>query len=75
MVQFHVLGEMFYSSGHFNMPWCTTRYTQYFDTKLHGILRWADINRNFNTFLHLLCYVTGFRYLKNVLDGFENTQI
>ncbi len=36
MVQFHVLGEMF---------------TRYFGTKLHGILPWADINRNCNTFL------------------------
>ncbi len=30
---------------------CTARCTQYFDTKLHGILPWADINRNCNTFL------------------------
>ncbi len=40
MVQFHVLGEMFYSSGHF-------------DTKLYGMLPWADINKNFNIFLCL----------------------
>ncbi len=25
---------------------------QYFDTKLHGILPWADINGNGNTFFH-----------------------
>ncbi len=42
MVQFHVLGEMFDSSGNF---------TRYFDTKLHWMLPWADINRNCNTFL------------------------
>ncbi len=29
---------------------CITRYTLYFDTQLHGILPWADINRNGNIF-------------------------
>ncbi len=38
-------------------PLCTTRYTRYFDTKLHGILPWADINRNCNTFFPELVYV------------------
>ncbi len=36
-----------------NIPpalWCIARCTQYFDTKLHGILPWADINRNGNIF-------------------------
>ncbi len=32
-------------------PWCTATCIRYFDTKLHGILPWADINRNCNTFL------------------------
>ncbi len=31
-------------------PWCTVRCTQYFDTKLHGILPWAYIIGNCNTF-------------------------
>ncbi len=34
-------------------PWCAARYTRYFDTKLHWILPWADINRNCNTFLQV----------------------
>ncbi len=32
-------------------PWCIARCTLYFDTELHGILPWADINRNGNIFL------------------------
>ncbi len=32
-------------------PWCTAMCTQYFDTKLHRILPWADIIGNCNTFL------------------------
>ena len=41
-------------------PWCTTMYTQYFDTKLHLILSWADIIRKCNTFLlvGMLDYLT-----------------
>ena len=31
--------------------WCVARCTLYFDTHLHGILPWADINRNGNIFL------------------------
>ncbi len=31
-------------------PWCVARCTPYFDTQLHGILPWADINRNCNIF-------------------------
>ncbi len=37
-------------------PWCTARCTRYFDTKLHGILPWADINRHCNTFFLLRVY-------------------
>ena len=33
------------------VPWCIARCTLYFDTQLHGILSWADINRNGNIFL------------------------
>ena len=46
-----------------------TRCTQYFDTKLHGILPWADINRNCNTFfmhLHLSIWIAIIIYVKHL---------
>ncbi len=46
--------------------WWTAMCTRYFDTKLHGILPWADINRNCNTFLLYQCGpapITGMRWI------------
>ncbi len=53
MVQFRVLVIISPLSSNFNIlpaPWCIARCTPYFDTQLHGILPWADINRNYNIF-------------------------
>ncbi len=39
--------------------YCIARCTRYFDTQLHGILPWSDINRNGNIlFLHFVFYFT-----------------
>ncbi len=40
--------------------------TRYFDTKLHGILPWANINRNYNTFFLLrlsVCNIPKIRFV------------
>ncbi len=40
--------------GKLPAPWCVARFTLYFDTQLHGILLWADIDRNGNIFLEMV---------------------
>ena len=66
MVQFHMLRLDFSLPSYAALlhriatpyaPWCIARLYLFIDTQLHGILPWADINRNGNRSLDVFASI------------------